>query len=227
MFALVSPCTPLPPGVSDRAAFHIPAIADALLTTANDKDVSTTEGGVPPNPTSEAVFARLVDVQAHLISTLGLHARVLDMPTMELGASAYRKVDIEAWMPGRIIPGGKGAEGAPIGAWGEVSSASNCVDYQSRRLSIRCRVPEGGGGGGGGGGGAASLGGPTAFVHTLNATAAAIPRLIVALLETHQDSNGDVALPPCLTPYMGGRTLLRPPRAASFAWGMGRIHTTQ
>lgn len=89
--------------------------------------------------------------------------RVLDMPTEELGASAYRKYDIEAWMPGR-------------GSWGEVSSLSNCTDYQSRRLHIRYRrettpntsVPQQG-----------SL----PFAHTLNGTAAAIPRLLVALLE--------------------------------------------
>ena len=86
---------------------------------------------------------------------------MLEMPTEELGSSAYRKIDIEAWMPGR-------------GNWGELSSTSNCTDYQSRRLHIRYRPN------------------PTVsdvssttlpFAHTLNGTAAAIPRLIVALLE--------------------------------------------
>jgi seryl-tRNA synthetase len=80
------------------------------------------------------------------------------MPTEELGASAHRKYDIEAWMPGR-------------GAWGEISSASNCTDFQARRLHIRHR----------------HLGedstGPLPYAHTLNGTAAAIPRLVVALLE--------------------------------------------
>ena len=86
------------------------------------------------------------------------------MPTEELGASAYRKYDMEAWMPGR-------------GGWGEISSTSNCTDYQSRRLHIRYRRPD------------AELASsppkppPLAFAHTLNGTAAAIPRLIVALLE--------------------------------------------
>jgi len=86
------------------------------------------------------------------------------MPSEELGASAYRKYDMEAWMPGR-------------GGWGEISSTSNCTDYQSRRLHIRYRKSE------------ADLTpssaapGSLAFAHTLNGTAAAVPRLIVALLE--------------------------------------------
>jgi seryl-tRNA synthetase len=80
------------------------------------------------------------------------------MPTEELGASAYRKYDIEAWMPGR-------------NGWGEVSSLSNCTDYQSRRLHIRYRPFH------------TESSGGLPFAHTLNGTAAAIPRLIVALLE--------------------------------------------
>jgi seryl-tRNA synthetase len=95
--------------------------------------------------------------------------RVLDMPTEELGASSYRKYDMEAWMPGR-------------GSWGEISSTSNCTDYQARRLHIRYRRPA-----------SPTNPPPTSssapppahipFAHTLNGTAAAIPRLIIALLE--------------------------------------------
>ena len=107
------------------------------------------------------------------------------MPTEELGASAYRKYDIEAWMPGR-------------GSWGEVTSLSNCTDYQSRRLHIRYR-PQGG-----------AVGDPSLkrlpFAHTLNGTAAAIPRLIVALLEDgavfdEQDKLVSLRLPPVLRPF--------------------------
>jgi seryl-tRNA synthetase len=107
---------------------------------------------------------------------------VLDMPTEELGASAYRKYDMEAWMPGR-------------GSWGEISSTSNCTDYQARRLHIRHQplptTPE-------------SSGIP--FAHTLNGTAAAIPRLIVALLENGArfDEGGKVVgvnLPSTLRPF--------------------------
>ena len=91
------------------------------------------------------------------------------MPTEELGASAYRKYDAEAWMPGR-------------GSWGEISSTSNCTDYQARRLHIRYRrqtassateTPHS----------AEQASASVPFAHTLNGTAAAIPRLIVALVE--------------------------------------------
>lgn len=111
------------------------------------------------------------------------------MPTEELGASAYRKYDVEAWMPGR-------------GSWGEISSASNCTDYQSRRLHIRYKRAS-----------------PSAeeqdrsvkrttrpFAHTLNGTAVAVPRLIVALLENGACFNeaGEVeaiSLPKALQPF--------------------------
>lgn len=117
------------------------------------------------------------------------------MPTEELGASAYRKYDIEAWMPGR-------------GTWGEVSSLSNCTDYQSRRLHIRYR-PQG----------TSSDLSLTRlpFAHTLNGTAAAIPRLIVALLENgsvfdEQGSLVALCLPQALKPFwIGGnkRAIIR------------------
>ena len=113
------------------------------------------------------------------------------MPSEELGASAYRKYDMEAWMPGR-------------GGWGEISSTSNCTDYQSRRLHIRYRkseadpVPP------------SPASGSLAFAHTLNGTAAAVPRLIVALLENgvRFDGSGSVAgldLPLALKPFWLGK----------------------
>lgn len=106
------------------------------------------------------------------------------MPTEELGASAYRKYDIEAWMPGR-------------GTWGEVTSLSNCTDYQSRRLHIRYRTQ---------GNAVDSSPSRLPFAHTLNGTAAAIPRLIVALLENgavHNEKDELVALrlPSSLRPF--------------------------
>lgn len=116
--------------------------------------------------------------------------RLLDMPTEELGASAYRKYDIEAWMPGR-------------GDYGEISSTSNCTDYQSRRLHIRYRrntPPEAT---------SSPSPGPIAFAHTLNGTAAAIPRLIVALMENGArfDESGKIVglqLPLTLRPFWPG-----------------------
>jgi seryl-tRNA synthetase len=73
---------------------------------------------------SEALHQELLDIQCEILSDLGLHCRVLDMPTEDLGAAAYRKFDIEVWIPSRSD-------------YGEVTSASNCTDYQSRRLNIR------------------------------------------------------------------------------------------
>ncbi|KAK4684045.1 seryl-tRNA synthetase, partial [Tremellales sp. Uapishka_1] len=110
---------------------------------------------------SEAEMESIRAVQKEIAQSLGLSVRVLDMPTEELGASAARKYDMEAWMPGR-------------GKWGEITSTSNCTDYQSRRLHIRYRSGE-----------------AIPFAHTLNGTAAAIPRLLVALLENGVRLQGD------------------------------------
>ncbi|KAI5897836.1 seryl-tRNA synthetase [Schizophyllum commune H4-8] len=139
---------------------------------------------------SEAMMAEMASIQTEILRGLGLSLRVLDMPTEELGASAYRKTDIEAWMPGR-------------GKWGELSSLSNCTDYQSRRLHIRYRPQA-----------LAAAAGTTTpvpagalpFAHTLNGTAAAIPRLIVALIENGItfDEAGEaigLALPEALKPF--------------------------
>lgn len=122
------------------------------------------------------------------------------MPTEELGASAYKKYDIEAWMPGR-------------NGWGEISSTSNCTDYQARRLNIRYRTnkirPQVSSSGSVSEGGSNSYM-TTEFAHTLNGTAMAIPRIIVALLETYQQEDGSVHLPECLWPFMAGVQVIRP-----------------
>ncbi|TFK36923.1 hypothetical protein BDQ12DRAFT_754410 [Crucibulum laeve] len=115
---------------------------------------------------SEGMMEEMKSIQQIILEGLDLPFRVLDMPTEELGASAYRKYDMDAWMPGR-------------GSWGEVSSLSNCTDYQARRLHVRYRPQS------------SSHDTPITatthtklpFAHTLNGTAAAVPRLIVALLE--------------------------------------------
>ncbi|WFD31804.1 serine--tRNA ligase [Malassezia sp. CBS 17886] len=116
---------------------------------------------------SGAVLDELRRVQEEVVRGLGLLYRVVDMASEELGASAYRKYDIEAWMPGRA-------------AWGEISSASNCTDFQAHRLAVkyRPRVEHG------------SARAKLQYAHTLNATAAAVPRLIVALLETYGGEGG-------------------------------------
>lgn len=89
-------------------------------------------------------------------------------------------------MPGRAATGCHG--------WGEVSSTSHCSDYQARRLNLRVKGVQGG----------------YAFAHTLNGTGLAVPRIMVALLETHQKEDGSVAVPVALQPFMGGRTHILP-----------------
>ncbi|KAK6139557.1 hypothetical protein DH2020_026703 [Rehmannia glutinosa] len=118
--------------------------------------------------------------------------RTLDMATEDLGAPAYRKFDVEAWMPG-------------LGRYGEISSASNCTDYQSRRLGIRYRPePSNSNPPKKGKGNSA----PTQFIHTLNATACAVPRMIVCLLENYQQEDGSVVIPEPLRPFMGGLQII-------------------
>lgn len=133
---------------------------------------------------SDNMLEDIVKLQQEIFSELGLHYRVLDMPTEELGAPAYRKYDIEAWMPGR-------------GSYGEVSSASNCTDYQSRRLNI-CYNKEDAGGR------------QRGFVHTVNGTGCAVPRTILAILENHQTAEGTVKIPPPLVPFMHGIDTIGP-----------------
>jgi seryl-tRNA synthetase len=186
-----------------------PALAAALADNARGARARAAAArGLPapfaPHAASDALLAWLVDVQVRLVRELGLRCRVLDMPTEELGASAQRKVDVEAWMPGRR-GGGAEARGAWRGAWGEVSSASLCGDFQARRLGVRFRDEAG------------AAGAPR-FAHTLNATGLAVPRIIIALLETHQRADGSVLLPECLAPFMpGGKRLLQPPPAVGAA----------
>ncbi|CAG8472497.1 1006_t:CDS:1 [Funneliformis mosseae] len=127
---------------------------------------------------SDRMFEEIIELQEEIYKDLGLCFRVMDMPTSELGASAYRKYDMEVWMPGR-------------GKWGEISSASNCTDYQSRRLNIRYKSNV------------------TEFVHTLNGTAIAVPRLIIALLENFQKDDGSVAIPKVLRKWMGNMEVIK------------------
>eukprot|EP00123_Amoebidium_parasiticum_P021284 comp6490_c0_seq1/m.2266 comp6490_c0_seq1/g.2266 ORF comp6490_c0_seq1/g.2266 comp6490_c0_seq1/m.2266 type:complete len:494 (-) comp6490_c0_seq1:625-2106(-) len=136
----------------------------------------------PDNAASNQMLEDLLALQRDLFTPLEIHYKVLDMPTEDLGAPAYRKYDIEAWMPGR-------------GQYGEISSASNCTDYQSRRLNIRHTTSDR----------------KTVFAHTLNATACAIPRIIIAILETHQQQDGTVRIPKALQPFLGGMDAIRPP----------------
>lgn len=122
----------------------------------------------------------LLDNAIELWDALGLHYRVVNICTGDMGTVAARKYDLEAWLPG-------------VGEYKEVVSCSNCTDYQANRLKLRYRTPEG-----------------NATVHTLNSTAVATTRALVAILEQYQRADGSVAVPEVLQSYMGGRTVLRP-----------------
>jgi seryl-tRNA synthetase len=129
---------------------------------------------------SEGIHQELLAIEERIFQGLSLPYQVIDTCTGELGGPAYRKYDLEAWMPGR----GQGGE------FGEVTSTSNCTDYQARRLNIRFKSPKHKG---------------TRFVHTLNGTAVAVTRAILAILENNQQADGSVVIPEVLRPWFRGR----------------------
>jgi seryl-tRNA synthetase len=124
-----------------------------------------------------------------LLQSLGLPYRLLQCCTADLGVKNADMVDVECWMPGR---GDADADGRPTGAFGETHSASRLYDFQCRRLNMRYRA-----------GGAAGKG-PTTFCHSLNNTVAASPRILIPLLEIHQNADGSVTIPEPLRKHMGG-----------------------
>lgn len=134
---------------------------------------------------SEKMHDELVSIEENLYQKLEIPYRIVDTCTGDLGAPAYRKFDIEAWMPGR----------GENGEYGEVTSASNCTDYQSRRLGIRIQHED------------ASRNKQRIFPHTLNGTAFAIPRTLVAMVENFQNEDGSIRIPDALVPYCGFSSL--------------------
>ncbi|PJF17417.1 hypothetical protein PSACC_02782 [Paramicrosporidium saccamoebae] len=142
-------------GVESRGLYRVHQFTKVELFVIKDADPAT----------SDSTLQDIVAIQREILDGLGLHCRILNMATAELGASAYQKYDIEGYFPGRL-------------GWGELTSASNCTDYQSRRLGLRYRTDGG-----------------VKFAHTLNGTACAVPRIIQAILENHQQLDGTVKLP--------------------------------
>ncbi|MCW2606762.1 MAG: serS [Frankiales bacterium] len=126
---------------------------------------------------AEAEHARLLDAEKEFLQLLELPFRVIDVAAGDLGSSAARKYDCEAWLPSQE-------------RWLELTSTSNCTDFQARRLGIRRK------------------GGGT--VATLNGTLCAVGRTIAVLLEVHQRADGSVHVPEALRPYLGGRAELTP-----------------
>jgi seryl-tRNA synthetase len=127
---------------------------------------------------SGAMHAEMLAIEESLFQALAIPFRVLDICSGDLGGPAYRKFDLEAWMPGR----------GERGEYGEVTSASDCTDYQARRLNIRYR-PSGQKG--------------TRFVHTLNGTAVAVSRALIVVLENYQRADGRIDVPRVLQPSVG------------------------
>jgi seryl-tRNA synthetase len=127
---------------------------------------------------SDAIHEELRQLECEIFDDMQIPYRVVDTATGDLGGPAYRKYDLEAWMPGR----------GTAGEWGEVTSTSNCTDYQARRLNIRYRNKNEKG---------------THLVHTLNGTAIAISRAIIAILENHQQADGSIGIPAALAPFVG------------------------
>jgi seryl-tRNA synthetase len=127
---------------------------------------------------SDAMHEEMLGIEEEIFQGLGLPYRVVDICTGDLGGAAYRKYDLEAWMPGRD-------------AYGEITSTSNTTDYQARRLQIRYRRE----------------GGRPQLLHTLNGTAIAVSRALIPILENYQQENGSIRVPEALVPYVGKKAI--------------------
>ncbi len=123
---------------------------------------------------SAKYHAELLQIEEEIVQELGIPYRVLEMGTGDLGAIAARKYDLEAWMPGR-------------GDYGEITSTSNCTDFQARNLNIRYKATDG----------------KTKYAHMLNGTAVVLSRIPIAILENYQQADGTVVVPEVLRKYMG------------------------
>ena len=139
----------------------------------------------------DEAFLSMLTIQTEILQSLGLHCRILEMPSTDLGASAFRKQDIEAFFPSRR---------EKDGGWGEVTSTSICTDYQTRRLNTRVRSPAGS---------QAKMD----FPSTVNGTALAVPRVLAALLENGWDEKEVcVRIPEVLWPWMHGIKVIKKKR---------------
>lgn len=130
---------------------------------------------------SDKIHEKLRLIEEEIFTGLGLPFRVVDTCTGDLGAPAYRKWDLEAWMPGR-----SDAE-HPDGDYGEVTSTSNCTDYQARRLNVKYHDDDG----------------KNKYVHMLNGTAIAVGRAMLAIFENYQNADGSITVPEALVPFCG------------------------
>ncbi len=129
---------------------------------------------------SVKMLETLRETEEEIYTMLGIPYRVLNIATGDLGNPAYKKYDLEAWMPGR-------------GGYGEITSTSNCTDFQSRRLNIKFKDDEG----------------KRQITHMLNGTVVAVPRVIISILENFQNEDGSVDIPEALVPFTGFKKITR------------------
>ncbi|OGM99902.1 MAG: serine--tRNA ligase [Candidatus Yanofskybacteria bacterium RIFCSPHIGHO2_01_FULL_39_8b] len=132
---------------------------------------------------SESLHKEILDIEKEIVKGLKLPYRIIDTASGDLGASAYRKYDIEAWMPMKNPSTGSGH-----GGYGEITSTSNCTDYQARRLGVRYRQNDG----------------DIEYVHTLNGTAVVSSRFPLAIIENYQTKEGTIKIPEVLQKYLNG-----------------------
>jgi seryl-tRNA synthetase len=131
---------------------------------------------------SDAEHQRMTQCAENVLAKLELPYRVVTLSTGDMGFSAQKTHDIEVWLPGQ-------------GMYREISSISNCGEFQARRMKARCRKPSEKG---------------TRFVHTLNGSGVAVGRALIAVLENYQQEDGSVIVPAALRPYMNGLEVIRP-----------------
>ncbi|MFA6422618.1 MAG: serine--tRNA ligase [Candidatus Buchananbacteria bacterium] len=136
---------------------------------------------------SEEAHKEILEIEKEIFKGLEIPFRVIDHCTADLGGPSYRTYDLEAWMPGKPNKEDK------MGDWAEITSTSNCTDYQARGLNIKYKSKEG----------------KTDYVHMLNGTAIAIGRAIIAIVENHQQKDGSIKIPKVLHKYCGFKEIKR------------------
>lgn len=142
---------------------------------------------MPTLPEATALFNSILDLQTSILKSLNLHCRILEMSSTDLGGSAYRKVDMEAYFPSRR---------SRDNGWGEVTSTSICTDYQTRRLGTKVFI---------------TAEGKLGYPFTVNGTALAVPRVLAAILENGwNEAEGTISIPEVLRPWMGGKEVIGP-----------------
>lgn len=137
---------------------------------------------------SESAHQEILAIEKEIFGGLGVPFRVVDHCTADLGGPSYRTYDLEAWMPGKPAK-----DGSETGDWAEITSTSNCTDYQARGLNIKYKSKEG----------------KVDFLHMLNGTAIAIGRALIAIMENNQKADGSIEVPEVLHKYCGFKVIKR------------------